>query len=103
MMSYESKCYRRSFPAHDAVSHRPKRINKVSYQVSDENEAFTPNYYFEMHTRTHTGENPYKCHMCDKAFKNMSDLTKHIKIHTGEKPYKYSPQWVSQEQPHLEI
>lgn len=38
--------------------------------------------------RTHTGEKPYKCKYCERAFAQSNDLIKHLRGHLGDNVYK---------------
>ena len=38
--------------------------------------------------RAHTNPEAFECDYCDKIYKTKTDLVTHIRSHTGERPFK---------------
>uniref|UniRef100_A0A3B3VRV7 C2H2-type domain-containing protein n=1 Tax=Poecilia latipinna TaxID=48699 RepID=A0A3B3VRV7_9TELE len=60
----------------------------INEQVPPAEETFTDHkHQLLSHIRSHTGEKPFLCVTCGKAFSYSSSLSHHMLLHTGEMPF----------------
>jgi len=52
--------------------------------------AFAAKSTLALHLRVHAGYKPLHCKFCGKAFSESSNLAKHVKIHTHERPHRFA-------------
>ena len=65
-----------------------KRKRTQQHECDVCEKAFRQSSDLKRHVRIHTNERPYECDLCDKAFRESGRLQSHMRIHTNEKPYE---------------
>ena len=76
--------FRAHMKAHEKCE---KSKNPRTYLCEWCSKMFSAKSCLKIHTRQHTGEEPFMCDFCPARFKQQSNLNRHLRVHTGEKPY----------------
>ncbi len=58
------------------------------YKCTVCDETFSHSGALKRHVLTHTGDSTSQCKVCGHGFSTVSSLKTHMMTHTGEKPYK---------------
>jgi hypothetical protein len=69
------------------IEHCPRRFSRSDEltRYGKKNYFIQLNFVFFRHIRIHTGDKPFQCKICARAFSRSDHLTTHIRTHTGGK------------------
>ena len=89
-IAYQAQSRRGRRPVHSAQPSSNRR-----FQCSTCGQWFRDKYNLSHHAIVHTGEKPYKCPICERAFSRINLRRQHIEMEHGEEsehfslPYSY--------------
>ncbi|SPP84500.1 zinc finger protein 670 [Drosophila guanche] len=76
-----------SFPTSSLTIHIRRHTGEYPYKCDQCEKAFPRSQDLSLHMRHHTGERPSECKICSKKFISQNKLSRHMRLHTGQRPY----------------
>ncbi|KAH8265286.1 hypothetical protein KR038_003400 [Drosophila bunnanda] len=76
-----------SFPASSLTIHIRRHTGDNPYKCTQCEKAYPRSQDLTLHMRQHTGERPNQCKICSKKFISQNKLARHMRLHTGQRPY----------------
>ena len=76
------------FTPNHGVKWNSIHVIRLRQKRSRFNSFYSQSSNLAVHKRTHTGDKPYECDVCNKRFSQSSYLAVHKRTHTGDKPYE---------------
>ncbi|XP_017076821.2 LOW QUALITY PROTEIN: zinc finger protein 420 [Drosophila eugracilis] len=76
-----------SFPVSSLTIHIRRHTGDNPYKCDQCEKAFPRSQDLSLHMRQHTGERPSECKICSKKFISQNKLARHMRLHTGQRPY----------------